>query len=119
MAESDLQQLTQDGVTVIVLGTAYDNLDETALEAASARLLEIAQSAEPPLVVVDMGRTQFFGSAFLGTLFRVWRRLSARDGKFAVCGVTGVCAEVLEVTQVNRLWTLYDTRDAAVEALAS
>lgn len=117
MAESDLEVQTQDGVTVIVLGTEYDNLDEAALDAASEELLEIAKGAEPPLVVVDMSRTKFFGSAFLGTLFRVWRRLTARQGKMAMCGAAGVCAEVLSVTQVDRLWSLYDSRDAAVEAV--
>lgn len=117
MTKSDLEVLKQDGVTVIVLGEQYDNLDEPSLEAAAAELLEFAKSAEPPLIVVDMARTRFFGSAFLGTLFRVWRRLTARNGKLCVCNATGPCADVLEVTQVDRLWNLFDTRAAAVESL--
>lgn len=117
MSESDLEILKQDGVTVIVLGEQYDNLDEPALQAAATELLEIAQAADPPLIVVDMGRTKFFGSAFLGTLFRVWRRLTTRSGKLCVCGATGPCADVLQVTQVDRLWNLFETREAAVESL--
>jgi len=119
MSESDLEIVRQDGVTVIVLGEQYDNLDEPALEAAAAELLEFAQAADPPQVVVDMGRTNFFGSAFLGTLFRVWRRLTSRGGKMCICGATGPCADVLEVTQVDRLWNLFETREAAVESLKS
>jgi anti-sigma B factor antagonist len=119
MSQSDLEILKNDGVTVIVLGEQYDNLDEPALEAAAAELLEIAQSADPPMIVVDMGRTKLFGSAFLGTLFRVWRRLTANGGNLSVCCATGPCAEVLAVTQVDRLWNLFDTRDAAVESLKS
>ena len=119
MSQSDLEVLNNNGVTVIVLDEQYDNLDEPALEAAAAALLEIAQSADPPLIVVDMARTKFFGSAFLGTLFRVWRRLTARNGKLCVCSATGPCAEVLEVTQVDRLWNLFETREAAVESLKS
>ncbi len=117
MSQSDLEILKTNGVTVIVLGEQYDNLDEPALAAAATEMLEIAQSANPPLIVIDMTRTKFFGSAFLGTLFRVWRRLTARDGKLSVCAATGPCADVLEVTQVDRLWDLFDTRDAAVESL--
>lgn len=119
MSESDLEILKQDGVTVIVLGEQYDNLDEPALEAAATELLEIAQAADPPLIVVDMGRTKFFGSAFLGTMFRVWRRLTTRSGKLCVSCATGPCAEVLQVTQVDRLWNLFETREAAVESLIS
>jgi len=117
MASSDLEVIKQDGVSVVVLGEEYDNLEEMALERASTDLLEIAKSAEPPLVLIDMTKTKFFGSAFLGTLFRVWRRLSARNGKMAVCCAAGVVAEVLEVTQANRLWAQHDTREAAITGL--
>ena len=119
MSQSDLETQECDGVTVIILGEQYDNLDEPSLRAAAEELLEIAQTSDPPLIVVDMGRTNFFGSAFLGTLFRVWRRLTSRGGKMCVCGATGPCAEVLEITQVDRLWDLHKTREAAVESLKS
>lgn len=117
MAASDLEIIEQDGVTVVVLGAEYDNLEEMTLERASEHLLEIAQSAEPPLILIDMGRTKFFGSAFLGSLFRVWRRLTTRGGKMAVCGASGVVAEVLDVTQASRLWALHETREAAIQDL--
>jgi len=119
MADAELEVKKQAGVTVVVLGEEYDNLDEPTLNAAAEELLEIARTANPPRIVIDMHRTKFFGSSFLGTLFRMWRRLTTRQGKMAVCGATGVCAEVLNVTQVERLWNLYDSRDAAVEAINS
>jgi anti-sigma B factor antagonist len=120
MSQSELEVLKQDGITVIVLGVQYDNLDEPALEATARNLLDIvAQLADPPVVVIDLSRTVFFGSAFLGTLFRVWRRITTRKGKLAMCGATGLCAEVLDVTQVNRLWNLYKTRDEAINSLNS
>jgi anti-sigma B factor antagonist len=117
MSQSDLEILEHDGVTVIVLGEQYDNLDQPVLEAASVELLEVARSVEPPIMIVDMGRTKFFGSAFLGTLFRVWRRLTTRGGNLSVCSATGPCADVLQVTQVDRLWDLFETREEAVESL--
>ena len=119
MSQSDLEIVKQDGVTVIILGEQYDNLDEPSLRASAEELLEVAQTADPPLIVVDMGRTKFFGSAFLGTLFRLWRRLTSRGGKMCVCSATGPCAEVLEITQVDRLWDLHEMREAAVESLKS
>lgn len=119
MSQSDVEILTQDGITIIRLGEQYDNLDEPALEAASLDILEAAKLADPPYIVFDMTETKFFGSAFLGILFRVWRRLTARKGKLSMCGATGPCAEVLEVTQVDRLWDLYETRDEAIASLKS
>mgnify|MGYP003351950993 CR=1 FL=1 len=73
---SKVEFLAEDGMQVAVLGQEYDNLDAPAIETAAKQLLELAQSADPPLVVVDMQNTKFFGSAFLGVLFRMWRRLT-------------------------------------------
>jgi anti-anti-sigma factor len=117
MAKSDIDVLTQNSVTVVVLGSEYDNLDEVQLEATSARLLQISQEINPPLMLVDMSRTQFFGSAFLGALFRVWNRLKARGGKLAISHATGICADVLHVTHVHKLWQMYDSNDEAVDSL--
>ena len=61
MSQSALETQECDGVTVIILGEQYDNLDEPALLAAADELLEIARTADPPQIVVDMGRTKFFG----------------------------------------------------------
>ena len=117
MAQSDIDVLTQDSVTVVVLGSEYDNLNEAQLEATSSRLLQIAKEIKPALLVVDMSRTTFFGSAFLGTLFRVWNRLKARDGKLAISHASGICADVLHVTHVHKLWRIFDSNDDAVDSL--
>lgn len=117
MVQSDIDILDQDGVTVIVLGSEYDNLNEAQLEVTSARLLDIARDAKPALMLIDMSRTKFFGSAFLGTLFRVWNRLKARQGKLAISHATGICSEVLHVTHVHMLWQIFDSNDEAVQAL--
>ena len=119
MAKSDIEVLTRDGVTIAMLGAEYDNLEPAALEAASEHLLELAQEIDPPLLVIDMTRTEFFGSSFLGSLFRVWRRLATRGGKMSSCCAKDVVGEVLTVTQVEKLWSVHPDQDAAVAAVKS
>lgn len=119
MTQSSLECLVQDGVTVIVLGENYDNLNDELLDIDCDFLLETANTCEPPLVVLDMSETQFFASEFLGRLFRVWQRLQKRGGKLAVCAASELCAEVLSVTRVDSIWTITETRDEAVRQLTS
>lgn len=114
---SKVEFLAEDGVQVAVLGQEYDNLDTPAIETAAKQLLELAQSADPPLVVVDMRHTKFFGSAFLGVLFRMWRRLTSRGGRLVTCNASGICAQVLNVTQVEKLWPLFSSREAAIRSV--
>ncbi len=115
--KSEFQVLTEDGVTVVRLGEEYDNLNPQKLELVSKSLLDIAQTVNPPLVVFDMTDTKFFGSVFLGSLFRFWRRLTTRNGKMACCCATGVCSQVLDITQADKLWTVSATREQAISRL--
>ena len=109
---------TQNGITVISLGPEYENLDEPGLEGLKDMVLEVAHSADPPLVILDLSHTKFFGSAFIEVLFRAWNRLKGRDGgQLCISGLTPYCKEVIEVTHLNELWKIFDTLDEAVAAL--
>jgi anti-anti-sigma factor len=114
-------EVVVDGrVTVITLGPAYKVLDEHTLDLGLAQsLVELADDADPPLVVLDLSNTQFFGSSFIEVLFRLWTRLQARSGgRFAICGLTPHCVDVLKITHLDTLWQLTPTREQAVRHLA-
>ena len=106
-------------MSVISLGPEYENLDQNVLEELRATILQVAENADPPLVVLDLSHTKFFGSAFIEILFRAWNRMNSRPGgKFCISGLTAYCAEVIEVTHLDQLWTIYKTREEAVAALS-
>lgn len=121
MSTSGPLSLVKEGnVTVVVFGTAQRRLDELGLEAIGNQLIEIATHANPPLLVLDMSATEFFGSSFIEILFRVWKRLNAQpNAKFAISGLQEYCREVLEITHLDKLWPLYHTRGEALAAMAA
>ncbi|MBC8116800.1 MAG: STAS domain-containing protein [Candidatus Saccharimonas sp.] len=107
-------------VTVVVFGSEQRQLDEIGLEKIGRQLVEVAQTASPPLLVLDMAPTEFFGSSFIEALFRVWKKLNTQPGaKFAISGLQPYCKEVLEVTHLDRLWPLPATRAEAVAAFTA
>ena len=115
-------EVVVDGsVTVIALGPAYKFVDEHVLDTGLGEsLIELADDADPPLVVLDLSNTQFFGSSFIEVLFRLWTRLQARGGgRFAICGLTPHCLDVLKITHLDTLWRLTATREEAVRAIAA
>lgn len=107
----------QSDVTVIHLGPEYENLDESLLDELRKSIIGIAETAAPPKVVLDLSNTKFFGSAFIEILFRAWKCVKSRGGTFALSGLTPYCAEIVEVTHLDRLWTIYSDRRTAVAAL--
>ncbi len=104
-------------VTVISFGPQFETLDEFALDQIRDVVLEAAKAADPPKVVIDLTYTKFFGSSFIEVLFRVWNRVHAADGKFALAGLTSYCREVLEVTHLDKLWPLLPNEAEAVAAI--
>ena len=114
-------EIVKEGqVTIVSLGPEYENLDEPRLDALTDVLLQVAETASPPVVLLDLSHTSFFGSAFIEVIFRMWNRLNHREGgKFCICGLSEYCTEVLEVTHLDQLWETYATREEAVRALNS
>lgn len=113
-------EVVVDGrVTVIELGPAYQIVDEHLLDTGLEQsLAEIVAAADPPLVVLDLTQTQFFGSSFIEVLFRLWSQIQARrGGEFAICGLTPHCLDVLKITHLDTLWKLFQTRGEAVQVL--
>jgi anti-anti-sigma factor len=108
----------EQGVTVISLGPEYENLNDAELEDLKGVLLHTAVEADPPLVVLDLSRLRYFGSSFIEALIRAWNHLNARpDGRMSLCGLTANCREVVGITRLDQLWSIFETRDEAVRSL--
>lgn len=108
----------QDNVTIVaLLGAEYESLDECVLDGIQSSLMDAAQQADPPLVVLDLAQTKFFGSAFIKVLFQVGSRLKHRNGRFAICNLNEHCAEVIHITHLDTLWPVVDSVQAAVDKL--
>ncbi len=105
----------QDGVTFIRIGSRYGNFDDTALEELRQELFKILDDAPQPLVCVDFSRAQYFGSAFMGVLFRLWKRVTSRDGgKYAICSLTNDGASIIHAARLEQIWHVCETREDVV-----
>lgn len=118
MSETDQPDVYQrNGVTVISFGNAYSEIDETRIEQLRAILPEIARTADPPQVVVDLPHTNFFSSSFIGLLLTMSRQLEKRGGSFGLSSLTPYCKELIEMTRMDVLWAVCDTLDEAIQHL--
>jgi anti-sigma B factor antagonist len=71
------------------------------------------------LVVVDLTGTTFIDSTALGVLIRGVERLRQKDGKLCVVVVDPNIAKIFEVTGLNRVFSVYDSREEALAQAAS
>jgi anti-sigma B factor antagonist len=112
-----LSVVKEGNVTVVIFGSGQRHLSEIGLEAIQTQLVGVAETARPPRLVLDMAATEFFGSSFIEVLFKVWRELNTQpEAKFAISGLQDHCREVLEITNLYKLWPIFVTRSEAVAA---
>lgn len=110
----------QQSVTVIQMGPGFEQPLPEHLGRLSEIVVPICETADPPLVVVDLSQTRCFDSTVLAVLVRAWRTVEARHGgRFAITGLTAFSASVLATAKFDRLWNIYPTREEAVRALSS
>jgi anti-anti-sigma factor len=94
-------------------------LDYRDIEAEEADLLRLAEDPSVTAVVVDWGRTDYFGSTAVGLFAQLRGRLRRRGGRIAFCNVSAHEAELLTVTGLARLWPVYPTREDALRAVSA
>jgi anti-sigma B factor antagonist len=105
----------QSGVHVIVLTGEVDLY--TAPEFKQELLRVIGEGTKQ--VVVDFTDTTFIDSTTLGVLVGGVKRLRPEGGQLSLICSDRNITKIFEITGLDRVFTIYGTRDEALAALAS
>jgi anti-anti-sigma factor len=104
------------GMTFICLAPVDENIREAPSE-QFAEVLKLAETLEPPLLVIDLSQIQYINSSFVAFLLRLSNQISVkRSGRFGVCHLTPFCQQVLQSCRLHELFDLFATRDDAIAA---
>ncbi len=102
-----------DRMFVVQLGPEYSSLDDDAVNRLQAQLLKLAESADPPWMLIDLSHTKFVGSLFLAMLVRCNNRLTNRHGRLGLCAVGSFCRDALRISRLDRIWPIFLSREDA------
>lgn len=107
----------EQGITVVAPGPDYDSIFEISLPDFD-EVLELAESIEVPLIILDLAYTQYFGSAFLSFIVRLSNGLTVqRNGRLAICQLSKFCHAVITAAKMDTLFEVYDSREEALVAM--
>lgn len=102
----------RNGVTVVSVGGEIDLSTTPAFQAAIAGVL----AEEPPVLVIDLSALQFLASAGLRVLVAARERLS-KSARLAVVANRPAIRRPIELTGLDRVFSLYPTLDDALLAV--
>ena len=99
-------------------------LDRALVEAASLQQLgvelrRLIAKGNHHLLIIDFANVQFLGSAALGVLVSLRQEMEYQKGRIEVCGLRKELLQVLRFSQLDRLFTLHENREAALKAATS
>jgi len=108
------EQLSDDAYVISLSG----EVDLYTAPEFKQQLLEvIAQGGKD--VIVDFSSTTFIDSTTLGVLVGGVKRLRANDGRLSLVCRDRNITKIFEITGLDRVFTIHDSRDAALATLGA
>lgn len=109
----------QDDIVIVTPNQDLGEFGYEQLVVESREALELLdESTDKRNIVIDFHKTDYFGSTALGVFLRIWTRVRQRDGHMAFCGLSEHERAILAVTRLDTLWSLCDSKAAALKAVA-
>jgi anti-sigma B factor antagonist len=118
-AKSGVIQIRRQGELAIIEPTnEVESMEWELIEQAAEIVLQPLKREPPAGVIVDLSQVSYFGSVFLSLLLRCHKLVKQQGGEMVLCGVSPRARELLEVTALDTIWAIYDTREEAISALS-
>src|SRR5262245_58071308 len=89
-------------------------LDYGEIEQEAREALQVLRDDTVKHVVIDLHKTDYYGSTALGFFLKLWKRVRTRDGRLAFCNVSSHEREILRLTRLDHVWTICATRAEAL-----
>ncbi|MFB9831648.1 STAS domain-containing protein [Actinoallomurus acaciae] len=109
------QTVTDDGIVSVTLAGALDVATAPQVRDLLIRLIDEGHHR----LVLELSGVDFVDSIGLGVFVGVVHRLRPHDSSLAIAAPSAQARKVFEITQLIRVLPIYDTADAATEAVRS
>src|ERR1700675_1794485 len=118
-AKDDFKLEWHGNAVVITPAANVESMRWDLIEQAADIVMSPLRNQDVPMVVFDLSDVGYFGSVFLALLLRCHKFVKSRGGELVLCGASDLAKELLRVTSLDTLWAIYETREEALDAVAT
>ncbi len=90
-------------------------LDESNIQVIGNQMFSLVEDDGKRKVLLDFSNVEYLSSAALGKLIVMDKKLKAAQGHLSMCSLRADILEVFKITKLNKLFTIYETREQALE----
>ena len=116
-AESICNMEHQNDLVILTPTVNLRELDYDEFEVAIEPTLKMLENGNVRHVVIDFGRTEYFGSHTITSLLKLGKKTRSAGGRMAFARMSLHEREVLEATALDTFWPVYSSRAEATEAV--
>jgi len=102
-----------NGYTVITVET--ERLDVVNMKEMKEAMMEIVDAGNHKMVI-DLSPVKFIDSSGLSVIISLFKRLNTSNGELILCGLGEQPKELLQITQLIRLFKVVDACEEAVKS---
>ncbi len=107
------------GNSLVVSAQAELSSLQADIEQQMGQVMEQMHRTGAKNFVLDLSKAQYFGTAMLGAMVKVWKKVSQGGGQMVLCNVHEGVQEVLRLTKLHTLWPIYASCEEALRSLDS
>ena len=91
-------------------------LDEQNIQIIGEQLFSLVDEEGLRKLLLNFGNVEYLSSAALGKLITLNKKLQAAGGRLVLCNIDPQIKEVFEITKLNKLFTIHEEEQAALQA---
>ena len=89
-------------------------LDESNIQIIGNQMFSLVEDDGRRKVLLDFSNVEYLSSAALGKLIVMDKKLKAAQGQLSMCAVRDEILEVFKITKLDKIFTIYDSREQAL-----
>jgi anti-anti-sigma factor len=97
--------------------TQLGSLHEPEIAHETEDLLAFLNHSSSLNILIDLAQGTYLGTAMLGAIVKLWKRVALQGGHLALCNVSEGVLLVLRATKLQTVWPIYATRQEALAAM--
>ncbi|MBN2376089.1 MAG: STAS domain-containing protein [Sedimentisphaerales bacterium] len=109
-------EVRHEGKAKIVELLDEEILDEITISEIAESLFSVLEEGSANQMVLSFARVKHLSSMALGTLIRLNKRAEEHGGKLKLCEIRKNLYEIFEITKLNKLFDIYESRDLAISS---
>src|SRR6516165_11099249 len=104
------------GDITVVNFTDRKILDEQNIQIIGEQLFSLVDEMGRRKVLLNFGNVEYLSSAALAKFITLNKKLQKAEGRLILCNIDPQIKEVFEITKLNKLFTIHDEEQAALQA---